>query len=194
MKRFIAAIALAAAAVPAAQAEILDLNVGDNSFRAAIAGPLSRFLSGTNGQYDFGMLIKPKTSEDLLQLHTGVLLTGDAGARNVDVAAGLGIRAIYTGIDSDSGGALALGGQAEGRIPSFNRFGLTGYAYYAPSVLSLGNVDGYMEYGVALDYELIRGGSVYVGYRNIEEDFIVNDTEFTLEVDEGAHIGFRLKF
>ena len=192
MKRILSLLVLAIA-LPA-QAEILDLSVGENNFRGSFAGPLSRFISDTNGQYDIGALIKPRTTEDLLELHTGVLLTGDAGAQDVDLAAGLGARLVYIGREDDSGGVLAFGGQVEGRIPSFNRFGLTGYAYYGPEVVSFGNLEDYTEFGVALDYELIRGGSVYLGYRKI--DTTIGDTgqKEDLEVDSSAHIGFRLKF
>jgi len=194
MKRILLALSIASAA-PIAQAEIFDLSIGDNAFRGTIAGPLARLFDDANGQYDLGVLIKPKTEDDLLQIHTGVLLTGDAGAKDVDVAAGLGIRAVYTGIDHDSGGAVALGGQLEGRMPSMNRLGLTGYAYYAPEVLSFGDVNDYREYGVAIDYEVIRGGSIYVGYRSITQSFdkIEGVTE-DIEVEDSAHIGFRLKF
>lgn len=194
MKRLFAAFLIAAAA-PAAQAEIFDLAIGDNAFRGTIAGPLARVFDNANGQYDIGVLIKPKTDDDLLQIHTGVLLTGDAGATDVDVAAGLGIRAVYTGIDHDSGGAVALGGQVEGRMPSMNRLGLTGYAYYAPEVTSFGDVNDYREFGVAMDYEVIRGGSIYVGYRSITESFdLLQGYKDDVEVEDGAHIGFRLKF
>jgi hypothetical protein len=194
MKRLLAAL-LVSVAAPVAQAEIFDLSIGDNAFRATVAGPLARLFDNANGQYDVGLLLKPETDEDLLQIHTGVLLTGDAGARDVDVAAGLGIRAVYTGIDSNSGGALALGGQLEGRLPSYNRIGLTGYAYYAPEVLTVGDVANYIEYGVALDYEVIRGGAIYVGYRNIEQDFDLREGfQAEIDVDSSAHVGFRLKF
>jgi hypothetical protein len=194
MKRLLAAL-LVSVAAPVAQAEIFDLSIGDNALRATVAGPLARLFDNANGQYDVGLLLKPETDEDLLQIHTGVLLTGDAGARDVDVAAGLGIRAVYTGIDSNSGGALALGGQLEGRLPSYNRIGLTGYAYYAPEVLTVGDVANYIEYGVALDYEVIRGGAIYVGYRNIEQDFDLREGfQAEIDVDSSAHVGFRLKF
>lgn len=194
MKRLLAAL-LVAATAPAAQAEIFDLSIGDNTFRGTIAGPLARLFDDANGQYDVGLLLKPRTSEDLLQIHTGVLLTGDAGAKDVDVAAGLGIRAVYTGIDHDSGGIVALGGQLEGRMPSMNRLGLTGYAYYGPEVLAFGDVNDYREFGVAVDYELIRGGSVYVGYRNITQSFdLLQGFKSDVEVEDSAHIGFRLKF
>jgi hypothetical protein len=180
MKRLLAAL-LVSVVAPVAQAEIFDLSFGDNAFRATIAGPLARVFDDANGQYDLGVLLKPDTDEDLLQIHTGVLLTGDAGARDVDVAAGLG--------------ALALGGQVEGRVPSYNRIGLTGYAYYGPEVLTVGDVANYLEYGFAIDYELIRGGAIYVGYRNIQQDFDLREGfQAEIDVDSSAHVGFRLKF
>lgn len=192
MKRFIAVLGLAlgAAAAPA-HAEIFDFNLGDNAFRAALAGPLSRMISDVNGQYDVGVLFKPKTEDNLIQVHTGVLVTGDAGTKDIDLAAGLGARLIYTGRDHDSGGAFAPGLQFEARLPGYNRFGLTFYGYYAPSATSFGEVEDYREYGVDLDYALIRGGSIYVGYRDIQEKL---SSASNGEVDKGAHIGFRLKF
>jgi hypothetical protein len=192
MKRFIAALGLVmgVAAIPA-QAEILDFNIGDNAFRLGLAGPLARLFDGVNGQYDVGVLLKPKTEDNLIQVHTGILLTGDAGSKDVDLAAGLGARLIYTGRDHDSGGAFAPGGQLEARLPGFNRLGLTGYAYYAPEVICFGEVGEYFEYGVDLDYAVIKGGSVYVGYRKIEEE-LSSASDF--EVENSAHIGFRLKF
>lgn len=192
MKRALFSIAVALAAAAPAQAEIVDFNIGNNSFRAAFAGPLSRLFSNISGQYDVGALLKPRTDDNLIQVHTGILLTGDAGAKDVDVAAGLGARLIYTGRDHDSGGAFAPGVQLELRAPGFNRLGVTFYGYYGPSVTSFGEVDGYQEYGLDLDYAVIRGGSIYVGYRNIKEDLATVPGKF--DVDSGAHIGFRLKF
>lgn len=192
MKRFIALLALVTAGATApAQAEIFDFNIGDNAFRAGLAGPLSRVIDGIAGQYDVGVLLKPKTEDNLIQVHTGVLLTGDAGSKDIDLAAGLGARLVYTGRDHDSGGAFAPGGQIEARLPSYNRFGVTFYAYYAPEVTSFGEVTKYQEYGVDLDYALIRGGSVYVGYRDIKEEL---SSAADFGVDNGVHIGIRLKF
>lgn len=194
MKRLIAVLGLVAGAATApAQAEIFDFNIGDNAFRAAIAGPLSRLFEGVNGQYDVGVLLKPDTADNLIQVHTGVLLTGDVGSKDVDLAAGLGARLIYTGRDHDSGGAFAPGVQLEARLPGYNRFGLTFYGYYAPEVTSFGEVTDYREYGVDLDYALIRGGSIYVGWRDIEQQLSPAAID-NGQVDQGAHIGIRLKF
>ena len=193
MKRVFAVlgIVLAGAALPA-QAEIVDFNIGQHSaIRVGLAGPLSRMISGVSGQYDVGVLLKPRTEDNLIQGHVGILVTGDAGAKGIDLAAGLGARIIYTGRDHDSGGAFAPGVQLEARLPEFNRFGTTFYGYYAPSATSFGEVRKYQEYGLDLDYAVIKGGSVYVGWRSIKEGLASGND---LDVDQGAHIGFRLKF
>lgn len=192
MKRMIALLGalMGMSAVPA-QAEILDVNVGQNSVRLALAGPLSHFVSELRGQYDAGIVVRPKSSDDLLQAHLGVLVTGDAGAKGVDVAAGLGIRGIYVGRDGDSGGAASLGGQFEARLPSFDRIGLSGYGYFAPDATSFGEVRRYLEYGGSLDYQVVHDAAVYVGYRNIH--YTIGNVG-SVTADAGVRVGLRLSF
>lgn len=174
-----------------AQAEIVDLSLGDNSVRAALYGPLSRMVDDTKGQYDVGVIVRPKREDDLFVAHVGALVTGDAGAQQFDLAAGLGVRGVYIGRDHDSGGAVALGGQAEARYPGYERFGLSVYGYYAPEILSFGEFDQYYEIGTALDYQVIKNASIYVGYRNVNLE-LENGGEIT--ADNGLHGGFRLSF
>jgi hypothetical protein len=175
----------------AARAEIIDFSVGDNSFRLAVNGPLSRLISDTKGQYDVGIVLRPKTSDDLLVLHTGVLLTGDAGFKDADVAAGLGIRAVYIGRDDDSGGAVALGGQIETRFPGYERIGFSVYGYVAPEVTSMGQVEKYHELGVGVDYQLLKDASIYLGYREIKTTIAEHDG---IKADDSVHVGIRLSF
>ncbi|MDP9142949.1 MAG: YfaZ family protein [Pseudomonadota bacterium] len=175
----------------AAQAEIFDLSIGDNSFRAAIYGPLSRLASDKKGQYDVGAIVRPKREDDLLVAHVGALLTGDAGAKQFELAAGLGVRGVYIGRDHDSGGAFAVGGQAEARYPGFDRLGLSVYGYYAPEVLSMGEFDQYYEVGVGLDYQVLKDASVYIGYRNVNVEL---EGGGDITADNGLHGGLRLDF
>lgn len=174
-----------------AQAEIVDLSLGDNSVRAALYGPLSRMVDDTKGQYDIGVIVRSKHKDDLFVAHVGALVTGDAGAQQFDLAAGLGVRGVYIGGDHDSGGAVALGGQAEVRYPGYERFGLLVYGYYAPEILSFGEFDQYYEIGTALDYQVIKNASIYIGYRNVNLK-LENGGEIT--ADNGLHGGFRLSF
>jgi hypothetical protein len=174
-----------------AHAEIFDLSVGDNSFRAALYGPLSRIASQSEGQYDVGVIVRPKREDDLLIVHAGALLTGDTGMRNFELAAGLGVRGVYIGRDRDSGGAVAPGGQLEARFPGYERIGFSIYGYYAPEVLSLGEFDEYYEVGVGVDYQVLKNASVYLGYRNVNVE--IEDGP-KLTADNGLHVGLRLEF
>ena len=175
-----------------AQAGIFDLSLGNNSFRGAYSDSLASVLPGTisNSQFDVGVIAKPRSSDDFYQVHGGLLLTGNPGIKDVNLAVGLGGRLLYVYKDGDNGGALALGGQVEARVPNYDRFGITASSYYAPGFLSIGKLDRSWENSVALDYELIRGGAIYVGYRNLRQD-IGGSNHST---DSGVNLGFRLKF
>ncbi len=182
---------LALAAVAPAHAEIFDLSLGDNSVRAAIYGPLSRAVDQTSGQYDVGVILKPERDDDLFVAHVGALVTGDAGMQQFNLAAGLGVRGVYIGRDHDSGGALAVGGQLEARFPGYDRIGWSIYGYYAPDMLSFGEFDSYHEVGTAIDYQLIKGASVYIGYRNVQVGLEAGPD---ITADNGLHGGLRLSF
>ncbi|MFP5306282.1 MAG: YfaZ family outer membrane protein [Gammaproteobacteria bacterium] len=187
----IAALAALCGVFGTAHAEIFDLSIGDNSFRAALYGPLSRIAEGRQGQYDLGVVMRPKREDDLFVAHVGALVTGDAGAQQFDLAAGLGVRGVYIGRDHDSGGGLALGGQAEARFPGYERVGFSAYGYFAPEVLMLGEFDQYYEVGTAVDYQVLKDASVYVGYRNVNVE-LENGADIT--ADNGLHGGLRLSF
>lgn len=183
-------ILLCSLSLPVA-AETLDINVGHDSFRGEWSGPLSRLLSGTSGEYDVGFLSRPEDARKIFMPHVGLLVTGDAGAPNMGLTAGLGGRVVYVHRRPIDGGSLALGGQLGARFPAANRFGFSAYGYIGPRIISFGEIDGYREYGASLDYEVIRNGAIYVGYRNINLDF---DAVRKVTADTGFHGGLRLTF
>lgn len=192
----VAGVMVGVAAVPA-QAEIVDVSVSQDGGRISLYGPLSRLISDVKGQYEIGGVLNPRTEEDLLLIHTGAMLTGDAGMKDVNLAAGVGLRGIYIGRDHDSGGSLAIGGQAELRFPSFDRLGFSIYGYGAPEVTSFGENEGYYEIGTGLDYQILKDASVYVGYRQIKakiEDDDNDGNRNNVTADDAAHIGVRLNF
>lgn len=175
----------------AAHSEVLDANISGDSVRIAVSGPLSRVFSTSKGEYDLGGLYgEGDDDEDLVTVHAGVLLTGDAGARQANVTAGLGARLQYIGGDRDKGAALELGGKVEVRVPGYERIGFTAYAWYGPEPASFGDIEDVYEYAAALDYELLRDASIYIGYRKLSADV---DRPRDLEED-GVHGGIRLDF
>lgn len=173
------------------QAEVVDLNIGNKTFRGGISGSLSRFMAGTDGQYDAGLVVNRQGRGNLYQAHTGLLMTGDVGLSEVTLLAGLGGRLLFSQIGSSRGGAFALGGQAQARPVRFDRLGVSAASYYAPSITSFGDLDRYFENTISLDYEVIHGGTVYGGYRNIRQEM---GNSGNVTVDNGLNLGMRLKF
>lgn len=189
--RIFAVLALLVASATA-RAESLDINLSDEAIRGVFSGPLTSFFPrATHGQYDFGVILGEEDGRNLFQGYAGLMVTGDAGARQANVNAGLGGRVLLIDVESVSGGALALGGMFEARLPAFNRIGAYFYLYGSPKVSSFGDLDGYLEYAGALDYQVIRGASVYVGYRQIR---IKPDDAGSVTVDNGFHLGLRMTF
>lgn len=186
MKYLVAVLALAV--VLPAQAETLDLNISENALAGSFSGALPSTVSGL---YDFGALYRASNKGDLKNFHGGVLLTGDTGAKNVNLVAGLGLRALVTDSQSNQGTAVAFGGQLEAKLPFANRINTRVSAYYAPSMTSFSDLESYREVAASIGYEVIRNGTVYGGWRNVREDF---DLAGKYTVDNGFHAGFRLTF
>ena len=180
------ALLVLSVASPALLAAGLDINVNTDAVRIT-------------GDFDVSNNIKVDGSWFHHQdngniLGAGFHLTGDASGGQSPVAAGLGGRLYYVDSDTrakDSGGALALGGYLEYTFPQFNRFTVGGSAYYAPGVLSFGDVDDYLEYGAWAGYSVLRDGVVYLGYRRLEAGF---DGTPDVTFDTGMHLGLRLRF
>jgi len=190
MKRAFAFLCMSLAA-SGARAEHLDVNLSDETLRGVFAGPLSAAFPRLSGVYEFGGLVGERNDESFQQFHAGLLVTGDAGARQANVTAGLGGRIFALTGDGADGGGLALGGMFEARLPAFNRLGVIAYGYGAPKASTFGDFEGWFEYAVSLDYQVLQGASLYGGYRQLKVD-VEDFGNFT--VDNGWHLGLRLTF
>ena len=190
IKRVSAVFCLGLAAAPAHPAG-LDINLSDQALRGTFSGSLTDIFPRVSGLYEMGLLAGEEEGSNYQQLHGGVLVTGDAGAARANVTAGLGARLAVLDVEEVTGGALALGGMFEARLPAFNRIGAVVYAYGAPKASSFGDLEGYLEYSVGVDYQVLQSASVYVGYRQLKIDS-KDFGDFT--VDNGWHLGMRLSF
>jgi hypothetical protein len=181
-----------------AQAETADINFSSESVRFALAGPLSRAKTGLVGQYDAGVIYKQRGDNRndprdarLTLGHVGALATGDAGAKGLKMAAGLGGRVILADREDATGGAFALGGQFDVRMPGFERLGLSGYGYLAPTIVTFGEVEQYHEYALDLDFQIVRSASAYVGFRQV---FVKTEDSGKGDADSEGHLGLRVNF
>ena len=105
---------------------------------------------------------------------------------------GLGVKGVFSEANDVSFSAIPLGVEAMYKLPIKNfipiSFGVE--AYYAPESLSFSNSQSYLEYRGELSAEIIERGSIYVGYRNIDTNYLNID----LTYNKSAYFGFKFKF
>lgn len=170
-----------------AAADSLDINLHSDALRATYGHTLgaSRGLD-----LDLGYLyVEDQHDNNAHVVHAGLMVAGKnwSQAGNFDIS--LGGRAVFVDTDPKDGMAVALGGRV--RFSPLQRVGIGGEVFYAPKITSFSDVDGYKEWSVSLDYQLLTQGFVYVGYRKVEVDF---DNIGDVEIDDNAHIGMKLLF
>ncbi len=173
------------AAVPAFGSE-LDLGVNGDAFRLAFSSELG---SG-DLTWDAGWLHHDDNGD---ALHGGIYLGGEASSGTNPVRGGLGIRATLTDGDlSDQDGLnFALGGFFAYTLPTYDRFVVSGHAYYAPEVLGVGEIEKLQDYGLRLAYNVLKQADVYVGARYVRGDY---EAAPSVRYDTGLHLGVALRF
>ena len=163
-----------------------DINVNDDAARAAL------FLRAGNPMLlaDLGWL-HHQTRGDAI--HLGIHLVDEASNGKDSLQAGLGVRFVYTQPDNAlvDGSALALGGFVRYVLPNANRFNIVGYLYYAPDVVSFGDVVEYYDVGARIGYNVVRDADVYLGVRSTKADY---GGPGRFSFDSGLHIGFEIRF
>lgn len=185
LRRFLSFAAVLAFS-PLAVADGLDLNVNNKAARVILDFELS------NNLVVDGSIFYHQDRGNVLG--AGLHVTGDATGGRDPLQAGLGGRLLH--IDAkirgrDDGVAMPIGGFVNYTIPEYNRFVVGGSAYYAPDVLSFGDVTKYQEYNVWAGYSVLRQGQVYLGVRGIKANF--KDSP-SVTFDTGLHVGLRLRF
>ena len=127
-------------------------------------------------------------------LHAGLHLAGLASSGRDKVEAGLGGRLVYTNGESSkqNGFAVPIGGFVRFTPRTLNRISVFGSAYYAPSILALGDMDKYQEFTFRVGYNLLREADVYFGARYVRGDYRKGAPD--ARYDTGMHIGMSLRF
>jgi hypothetical protein len=112
------------------------------------------------------------------------------------ISIGMGIKAIATKVDGDkdiddkNAAALAIKLKVIYTLPLMVKSYLTGSYAYAPNSLSFTDLDNYYESKVEVNFEVIDGGLVYVGARNIELEFEDIDEKYTYNNSEYFGVKF----
>ena len=109
---------------------------------------------------------------------------------NSGMRAGMGVKLNYTNKFS----TLPLGLEMEYQIPTSRTIPIyiNGTFYYAPQVLSFHDADGFLEYRVSVDIELIENGRITFGYRNLDTNY--NAPFGSFNYNDSWYVGFKIGF
>ena len=174
-----------AAAAGSAGAANLDFNLASN----AVGADFSSNLTDTGLEWTAGF-VHHKDRADVGDL--GLDLVGNASPVGSPLIFGVGGKFFYIAPNGISNGeALGVGGHFRYTWPYFNRFAVAGELYYAPNIVSFQNVDHFYEGRVTANYQVLRNGDVYVGYRYMYASF-GNAPSRTL--DSSIIVGMSLSF
>jgi len=186
LRRLLPVVALLVVSAPALAANGLDLNLNNDAARIKLDFDLSNNLvvdASWLHHQDRGNVVGG-----------GLHVTGDATGGRDPVRAGIGGRLLWANSrvgGKDDGMALPIGGFVTYTIPEYNRFMVGGSIYYAPDVLSFGDMTKYQEFNAWAGYSVLRQGQVYLGARSVKADYKRSPS---VTFDTGLHLGVRLRF
>jgi hypothetical protein len=165
-------------------AEVIDINVSGEAVRLTyIAEFEARGLD-----LDFGWL---HNEDDGDVGAVGLQVVDIGGEATGPWSVGLGGQLFYVTTDADDGSGLGLGGHAGYRPRRLQRFEVAAYVFYAPSVISFGDVEEYLDAGLTAGFWVMPRGKIYLGAREVRVDF---EERSSVTIDHGLHAGLRIRF
>lgn len=162
----------------AANAAEFELGLNDDVVSTQVTTQLMRGLNGSVGY------IYSEPEGHLAQ--AGLALTHDAGVHHLQ----FGGKLVHVWADNrPDGTALSVGGKYQLNLGSNLYWQNT--AYYTPSVLAFGDLEGHYELGSGIGYDLTPQMGFYGGYRYIrfEYEHASNET-----FDTGFYFGVKARF
>ena len=185
MRILLAAAALLAFVTPASANE-LKLSFNADAFRIEFDRP----FTGSALQWGVGWL---GNSDEGNVIHGNFSLTGKMAGGQSALTGGVGLRIAYTNgeLSNQDGVGVAVGGFFRYAFPAVDRLFVAGHAYFAPSVLSVGELDQYQDFEARIGYNILREADLYLGLRYVEGQY---DKQRRAKFDSGLMLGVALRF
>jgi hypothetical protein len=175
-------LALFAAVSVAATAGSLDVNLSRDSIEG-------RYNSSVGlGEMTLGALYNDDQKDWAANI--GLLAMSEVNSAGSRLEGGLGGKIYAVSVGNAEVLALGLGGQFRW-FPGNSSFGLGGYAFYAPGIVTLLDGRRFREVGVRAEVELFKNSSLYIGYREVRAEL---DDHTKRDVDKGSFIGIQIRF
>jgi len=128
-----------------------------------------------------------------LVINGSLFISGYASDGDNPLEAGLGVRgALVDGDHSDQEGlSAAVGGFFRYALPRMDRVSIRGDAWFAPDILSIGDVEEYKDASIRLQYALLKDADIFVSARYLNAEF---DNGSRQLIDSGMNVGFNIRF
>lgn len=182
----LAGLAVAVLLCNSAAAGEIDFSFNSDAFRIFY---IHDFASN-DLQSDFGYLYN---DDDGWVANASLYLTGFASDGENPLQAGIGGRTGWVDGDSSkqTGVPVAVGGYLKYTFPNLNRLSIRGEGWFAPDILSFGDLEKYQDYTIKLGYNVLKQADVYIGWRYVKGDF---EERPSVEFDDGFNLGFSIRF
>lgn len=167
-------------------AAAMDIGLSDESARFRYTTPMGGTTLG-RAEVVAGFLYN---DDDKYMVEVGVLVIDVAGTKAPGLELGVGPKLYYVDTDIGSSGAMGIGGTMRYKMRELPRYFVSGEAFIAPSVVSFGDAETIIEFGMNANYELLPTADVYVGYHHIRVEF---DSGWQ-SVDETISFGLKFRF
>lgn len=182
MKR-LALAALTAGMAVSAQAATIDVNINNETIRAEYDAPLpqNRLSMAVGGLYH------EEKNSDILVGHVGLHTQEDTATYSV----GVGGRAYgVTGSGDVDGLAVGFGAQGSIAFEQIKQMRFGGHMYFAPRVISFGDLDGMTDMSLRAYYQALKDVDVYLGWRKLEVDVGAGSSD----LESSLNFGFIMNF
>lgn len=174
--------ALIAGTSLAAAAGSMDINLSNHAIEAQYAS------SAGSAQMSLGGLYNDDNKNWFAQV--GLLAAGETETGGSRFDAGLGGKLYAVHASGKDLIALGLGGQLRW-FPGNRSFGIGGYGFYAPSVVTFVDGENFSDLGLRAEIEVVKNSTLYAGYRWVKADLTNHTSHY---IDKGAFVGIRIDF
>ena len=189
MLKKITAIFVLAIMTTQVHARGVDLRLADETAEVIYLTESSTF--GYGGA-DVGLGLFFNEADDFM-LSAEAMVAGHSAGNNRPLQFGVGGKLMFASLDlpDEEAGALAVGGQIRYVIPSTTPVAFLAQGFFAPSITSFSDADGYTEFRLAVELEVTPSARAYLGWRNMEYEL---ESGADIEMDDDIHFGVKLEF
>lgn len=185
LKKIILPAVLLACSTTAIAGGAIDFALSNDSLRVEH----DAVLVGTGAHFTSGFLYNEEDSNWAITLGFNAV---DATMANQELIGGVGFKTMIISTDtSDLDLAAGVGGFFRYQPDFMNGLGVEGEAYFAPTILSFGDLDSAHEFVGRLTYKVLPQARVFIGYHDMDADYGSSGSE---TVDSTFHIGFRMTY